>query len=379
MKRFFIILSLGLSLLAACTGGHEPEVIDTPAVAPFTLSVDKVKIESNGKDAATFTITDANGQVLTDLAHIRNTSFYIVETKEWRTDIGSGDAPNVFTSITDGTYTVQAMYEGEYCENEVKVESVNRKEYELFHKNVLIYRFTATWCQYCPTMTEALAKINDFSKDHSLVMEFHGSDQYSFDAISGYASEIYGTVGFPYCNYALAFGSGKKTVNDLHKNIKETLVHYPAQTGIKAETSVQNGTLTVNATVHASVAGEYDLAMAVLMDDCIPSAPSDGSSVYEKEYDNVIRAITGNYRAMSSDKFSIGKNEEKNFVKEIPDFKFDQDKCRVILFTLRKTAKEQTLDVKDNDKSTYVCNLLKDALRGLSAPAAWQTPEKFFI
>ena len=27
--------------------------------------------------------------------------------------------------------------------------------------------------------------------------------------------------------------------------------------------------------------------------------------------------------------------------------------------------------------STYVCNLLKDALRGLSAPAAWQTPRSF--
>ena len=30
-------------------------------------------------------------------------------------------------------------------------------------------------------------------------------------------------------------------------------------------------------------------------------------------------------------------------------------------------------------ESTYVCNLLKDALMGLSAPAARQTPEKFFI
>ena len=35
--------------------------------------------------------------------------------------------------------------------------------------------------------------------------------------------------------------------------------------------------------------------------------------------------------------------------------------------------------VRLEQKSTYVCNLLKDALRGLSAPAAWQTPEKFFI
>ena len=39
-------------------------------------------------------------------------------------------------------------------------------------------------------------------------------------------------------------------------------------------------------------------------------------------------------------------------------------------------AIEQTIE---KVQSTYVCNLLKDALRGLSAPAAWQTPEKFFI
>ena len=338
MKKLSIFLSLVAVLATACTGGHEPEVQETPAVGPFTLSVDKTQIESDGKDAATFTITDANGQVLTDLAHIRNTSFYVVETNEWRTDIGSGDAPNVFTSITDGTYTVKAMYEGEYCENEVQIESVNRKEYELFHKNVLIYRFTATWCQYCPSMTDALAKINDFSKDHSLVMAFHGNDQYTFEGISEYASSIYSTVGFPYCDYSLVFGSGKRTLNDLHKNIKSVLIDYPAQTGIKVQTKVENGNLVVNAAVTASVSGEYDLAMAVLMDDCKPSAPADGSPVYEEEYDNVIRAITGNYRAMSADKFSLGKDEEKVVVKTVPDFKFDQDKCRVVLFTLRKTV-----------------------------------------
>ena len=343
MKKLFILFPLAVAFLAACTGGVEPDVQQTEPVAPFTLSVDKAQIESNGKDAATFTITDANGQVLTDLSHIRNTSFYIVETGEWRTDIGSGDAPNVFTSITDGTYTVKAMYEGEYCENEVKVESVNRKAYELFHKNVLIYRFTATWCQYCPSMTEALAKINDFSKDHSLVMEIHGSDQYTFDGISAYASEIYSTVGFPYCNYALAFGSGKKTVNDIHKNIKSVLVDYPAQTGIKASASVQNGKLVVDATVMASVAGEYDMAMAIIMDDCKPSASADGSAVYEDEYDNVVVGITGNYRAMSSDKFSLGKNEEKKIVKEVADFKSNSDKCRVILFTLMKTPGGNTI------------------------------------
>ena len=352
MKKLFRLFPLFVALLAACTGGVEPDVTDTPATAPFTLSVDKTQIEADGKDAAVFTITDANGMVLTDMAHIRNTSFYIVETGEWKTGIGSSELPNIFTSISDGTYTIKAMYEGEYCENEVQVKAVNRKDYELFHKNVLIYRFTATWCQYCPSMTEALGKINDFSKDHSLLMEIHGSDQYTFDGISAYASEIYSTVGFPYCNYALAFGSGKKTVNDIHQNIKSVLVDYPAQTGIKATTAVQNGTLVVDATIMASVTGEYDLAMAILMDDCKPSKPSDGSAVYEEEYDNVVVGITGNYRAMSSDKFSLGKNEEKNVVKEVADFKSDSENCRVVLFTLRKTAEGNT--VVDNAVSVPV-------------------------
>ena len=60
MKNFFTLLPLAALLLSACTGGHEPDVEETPAVAPFTLSVDKAQIESNGKDVATFTITDAN-------------------------------------------------------------------------------------------------------------------------------------------------------------------------------------------------------------------------------------------------------------------------------------------------------------------------------
>ena len=331
-------------LMTACAGTHDPEQdAATGVTAPFTLSVDKAQIESDGKDVATFTITDANGKVLTDAEHIRNASFQIVETGEWRTDIGSGDAPNVFTSISDGTFTIKAMYEGEYCENSVTVTSVNRSNYEMFHKNVLIYRFTATWCQFCPTMTEVLAKINDFSKNHSIVMEFHGNDQYTFDGISAYANEKYNTVGFPYCEYSLVMGSGKKTVNDIQKNIKSVLVDHPAKTGIKASTSVENGTLKVNASVKASVAGEYDLAFAIVMDDCKPSTPSDGSTVYENEYDDVIIGITGNFKTMSNDRFNLGKGEEKSLVKEVSNFKSDASRCEVVLFTLVKTAEGKTI------------------------------------
>lgn len=346
MKTKVFMLSMAtVFMMAACTGTHDPDDNDPSGVTgPFTLSVDKAEIESDGQDAAVFTITDAEGRVLTDSEHIRNASFQIVETGEWRTDIGSGEAPNVFTSISDGTYTIKAMYEGEYCQNEVKVTSKNRSAYELFHKNVLIYRFTATWCQFCPSMTVALDKMNDYSDDHSIVMEFHGNDQYTFPAISDYANEIYGTKGFPYCIYSLAQESGKRTVNDIHRTIKSVLTDYPARTGIKGSASVQDGSLVVDAAVKASAEGEYDLVLAVLKDDCKPSTPADGSTVYEDEYDNVIVGITGNFKNMSADKFSLGKNEEKQISRQIPDFSVsDPDKYEVILYTLVKAADGKTV------------------------------------
>lgn len=344
-NNVFLLSFMTVFMLAACAGAHDPDDGSISDVtAPFTLSVDKPEIESDGKDAAIFTITDAQGRILTDAGHIRNTSFQIVETGEWRTDIGSGEAPNVFTSISDGTYTIKAMYEGEYCQNEVTVTSKNRSAYELFHKNVLIYRFTATWCQFCPSMTVALDKINDWSEDHSIVMEFHGNDQYTFDAISSYANEIYGTKGFPYCIYSLAQESGKRTVNDIQRAIKSVLVDYPAKTGIKGSASVQDGGVVVNATVKASAEGEYDLVMAVLKDDCKPSAPADGSTVYEDEYDDVIVGITGNFKNMSSERFSLGKNEEKQVRKEIAEFPVsDPGKYEVILYTLVKTEEGKTV------------------------------------
>ena len=43
-----------------------------------------------------------------------------------------------------------------------------------------------------------------------------------------------------------------------------------------------------------------------------------------------------------------------------------------------KPVKEKS-DKQENSKVTMFVIQMKNALRGLSAPAAWQTPEKFFI
>ena len=333
---------MAIFALTACAGTIDSDDQDGAPVAPYTLSVDKAEIESDGADVATFRITDANGKVLTDADNIRNTSFHVVELGEWRSGIGSDEAPNQFSSIEDGTFTIQAMYNGEYCKNDVKVTSKNRSKYEKFHKNVLLYRFTATWCGYCPSMTTALGKINDYTKKHSLIMEIHGNDEFTLQATSDYANSIYNTDGFPYCNYSLTGGSTKRTVNDIQGFVKDVLYNYPARTGIKATSVVDGDVIKVNATINASVAGEYDLALAVVKDGCVPTAADANEDVY----DNVLVGITANYKQMGAGTPSMQKDAERQVFMEIPaaNYKNSLDKCDIILFTLMKVGDKVVVD-----------------------------------
>ena len=341
MKKNFYLPLLAVLSFTACSGNIDPENTDDIA-SPYTLTADKVEIESDGSDMAVFTITDANGVVLTDAEHIRNTSFQIVELNEWRSGVGSSEAPNTFSSIVDGTYTVKAMYNGEYCANEVKVTSKNRSAYEKFHKNVLLYRFTATWCGYCPSMTAALEKVNEYTKAHTLTMQIHGNDEFTLPATSSYANGIYNSQGFPYCDYSLTGGSTKRTVNDIQRFVKDVLYAYPARTGIKAESAVEGDVIKINATIYASVAGEYDLALAVVKDGCVPSASDANESVY----DNVLVGITANYRQMVSGTPSMQKGAERQVFMELPatSFKDVADKCEIILFTLTKVNGKVVVD-----------------------------------
>lgn len=366
MKRISrIFLLLAACLTSACHGFQDPnDLLAFVPQAPYTLSVDKKVIESDGKDVAVLTITDVKGLVLTEGEYLRNTSFYIAELDEWRSGLGSSDAPNLFTSIADGTYTISAMYEGVYCQNSVTVRSENRSGYEIFHKNVLIYKLTGTWCQYCPYMTEALHNVDEYTKDHSIVMAFHNRDDFAirYNAnmdMAGMLLSRFGTAddGYPYAIYSLAEGSGKRTVNDIQRLVKNQLTSAPAGTGIKAESVVEDGKVTVKASVKASMAGTYDLGIAILRDN-------QSATNYEgrlEAYDDVVTLVSGNFFAQSSDAFSLSAGEEMEIEKvcEHPDI-MPGSSCRVVLFTLAdkggKTVIDNAVDFKVGESVDYRYN-----------------------
>ena len=350
MKKIYgIIFILVSCLLSSCHGFQDPnDLLALVPQAPYTLSVDKKVIESDGKDVAVLTITDVKGLVLTEGEYLRNTSFYIEELDEWRSGLGSSDAPNLFTSIADGTYTIKAMYSGVYCENSVIVRSENRSGYEIFHKNVLIYKLTGTWCQYCPYMTEALHNVDDYTKDHSIVMAFHNNDDFSINYngtldMAGMLLKRFGTSddGYPYAIYSLAEGSGKRTVNDIQRLVKNQLTSSPAGTGIKATSVVENGKVTVNVGIKASMGGTYDLGIAVLKDNQTAVNYNNQLEVYN----DVVMMASGNFFAMSSEAFDLSAGEEIELERVCthPDL-VPGSSCRVVLFTLTENGGKVVVD-----------------------------------
>lgn len=337
MNRYFLLLALS-ALCVSCAGTHDPSDEGSSEIQqPFTLSVDKEFIESDGTDKATLTITDANGKVLTDKANIRNTSFHLEETDEWFSGMGTDVVPNEFVSIIDGTYTFSAMYNGIMCENKVKVTSRNRNKYEVFHKNVPIYRLTGTWCQFCPEMTKALNNINDYTKSHSIIMEFHNNDEFSIQYNSAldfaaFLKDRFGGTGYPYCIYGAEKGDKDRTVSGIQACVKEQLIAHPAATGIKASSSVSGADLTIDVTVKASSAGRFDLGYAILQDNSVPK-----NEAYESVYNDVVLGITGNFYASSSDAFDLAKDAEKTIRKTWSSdiLKGDNLKnLRIVLFTM---------------------------------------------
>ncbi len=338
-----IIIILSSLLLSSCHGFQDPEDL-----TKFYLYVDKTVIESDGKDVATLTIKDINGRILTEGEGLRKTSFYIEELDEWRSGLGTSAAPNLFTSIVDGRYTISAMYDGVWCKNKVTVTSENRSGYEVFHKNVLIYKITGTWCQYCPYMTEALHNVDDYTKDHSIVMAFHSGDEF---ALQYNAGQDMGTMllrrfgtsndGYPFAIYSIAEASGKRTVGDIQGFVRNQLTQNPAKTGIKAESVVENGKVTVKASVKASEKGVYDLGIALVRDN----RQAVNYIGQMETYNDIVTLISGNFYAMSADAFELSPDGEYKVEKvcEHPELTSSDD-WRVVLFTLTETGGKAIID-----------------------------------
>lgn len=266
-KIIYGIMALAVS--AALTSCEEPAGGETGVM---TITVDKTQIEADGKDMATFTITDASGNVVTTEANKGTVFFKNVEDGSRLPRYSTG-----FTSIADGKFEFVGIYNGQETANSVKVTAANRSKYETFHRNVAIFKLTGTWCVNCPRMTTALHSLGEDATEHSIVLACHNeSGQHPFLVNYGgrdLASAIFLHMGetsaaYPTNSYDLASLSTSSSTVTITDEIMNRRIEAPAAVGIRITEVVLDGTkIKVSATVKASAAGSYDMACAIVADN----------------------------------------------------------------------------------------------------------------
>ena len=324
MKKILYIASF--ALLCACSGAGtaDPDVPptggqdDTPALeAGYYVYTDKTVIEADGKDRASFTIKDQDGNIVSTDANVDSRKIWYVNVADnTRLDAKSTG----LTSIVDGEFEFQGLFGSTKTKNTIKIKVQNRAKYEVFHKNVAIFKLTATWCTNCPGMTNVLNSLGEDAASHSIVLACHNDDgNYSLSfnqtgtdlaaAVALHAVPGLKGLSLPSNVYDLDVLDDVRTVAGVTDNIMQCRIDNPAGTGVKITSVRMDGNdLKVTAAVKASKAGEYDLTCAVLANNVNAGGYGSADGVY---HHMVVSVNQDNFMTLRNDtKFSLNADEE---------------------------------------------------------------------
>lgn len=317
---------IAVAMIPTFTSCDDPAVIpvDTPGDGAMTIIVDKTQIEADGKDIATFTITDHNGKIITTEANKGTIFFKNVKDETRLPRYSTG-----FTSIADGEFEFVGIFNGEETANSVKIKAVNRSKYEMFHKNVAIFKLTGTWCQNCPRMTTALHSLGEDAMDHSIVLACHNEEKghpFRVDYGGGdLASAVFrqmgeGNAAFPTNCYDMASLNTSSSTVTITDEIMTRRIEAPAAVGIKISKVALDGTkLMVDASVKAGATGTYDMVCALVADNLEYQGGYTDND--EDLYSNVVLGVSGDnfltYRSASLFDLKEGAEFDRSFEFEL--------------------------------------------------------------
>lgn len=364
MKRLLYIFAMVLA--ASCSGTVDPEnqepdvIVPDEFTEPFTLSVDKTTVEASGKDFVTFSLKDAYGREMLD---DKNTLQGVNITSEEGVRVTRMEKTVSF--IANGTYHFSAKYKGKVSANTVEVVAENRAAYEKYHKNVAIYKATATWCGPCAVMTKALNGLNEDTKAHSVELCWHGQDElavtpggWDYD-YGSFIISYFGGGGFPTVVLDLKKTTIENTSSGLDKEIWEMRADYPATCGVKLSTEYDASAKVINATAEliSATGGSYDMGMALLLNNQTVASGTNEDG----KYSHIVRASTGNFFMYSSQSLTtVDKDGTMTFTLEIPAGNHKPEDLSVVAFALVPDGDYARIDniveVKAGESIDYILN-----------------------
>ncbi|MFI3288459.1 MAG: Omp28-related outer membrane protein [Rikenellaceae bacterium] len=188
------------------------------------------------------------------------------------TDSNSELEVNEFSSLIAGLFTFKAIYNGAETENRA-VLTVTRRDADPdysreFLRRTVIFKGTATWCVYCPDMTDVLDVVSASMPDQIVEVAMHGTDDLSTTAASYYLS-TFGITGLPtvVVDGNTDYSTSSRTVSLIKSYIVSSTDGNPTVSGLQISSSIDDDNqLTVDVDVAVTEKNTYKLVVAILVD-----------------------------------------------------------------------------------------------------------------
>ena len=218
------------------------------------------------------------------------------------------------------------------------------QSYEFTHRS-LFYRFTATWCGYCPWMAEAVDLVMEKRPGLIEPLSVHGGGSAIETPASLAILDNYDIPGFPtgivdgYItveNNSLAMTTAGKIISSVLKT-EET---YDVYSGLSWTSYIDGSNVVLDLNVYTKKAGDY-MITALLVEDGIVRYQNGGGTDYE--HNGVVQAA---FTAPLGDKFTATEdNQVKNFAYSVAiPTKSNPDNIKVVAYVQRTEGKVTFVD-----------------------------------
>lgn len=337
MKKFFYIAAAALvGMGTACSGNDDGKPVGPEGnITALTLTLLEDTIEADGVTPLKYKVEDQDGNDVTDYDKLRmqNVSENGVTIDIPVTFVENGEVVLRVKDIASGTVS-----------NNVTVTVQNRGKYEKYFRRSLIYDITDIACQNCPTMAKGLVVQSERYPGRLLVVAVHGgmSSKEPFEIpASAQLRSMFGLSSWP---------SGIVDMRATTRNdavlagslAKESWRLYPATSGIKLKSTMENGKVTVEAEVAIEEDGVYSFGWGLLTDGIVYEQSGGGP---EYVHNDILLALSNPMGGfIGNDNGNMKKGDKWTFNGNVDltgNAYSTADNSRIFAFVMKKTANDK--------------------------------------
>lgn len=207
-------------------------------------------------------------------------------------------------------------------------------KYDDFVHRSLAMRFTADWCGYCPYMATAFESAKEQTDGAIELVSLHGGgSSLQFSSVNTLISR-FGVEGFPTGNVDARanipnYNSTATTASVAMAVAEETVIAYPAKTGIACSSSLEGSVLTADIDIYVKEPDTYR-AVVILLEDGIVGYQNGGGNDYR--HDHIARlAVT----SINGERFTVDQDGgavwSKTFTAEVAS-DWNKDNLRLLVY-----------------------------------------------